>query len=45
MTLVKGFGYHDDRKVGLDTLMCAGGWEKGAEEPRAAAGVSISRQA
>lgn len=45
MTLVELFGYHGDRKVGLDMLMRAGGWEEGAEEPRVAAGESILRQA
>lgn len=41
MTLVELFGYHGDRKVGLDMLMRAGGWEEGAEEPKVAAGKSI----
>ena len=41
MTLVELFGYHGDRKVGLDMLMRAGGWEEGAEEPTVTAGESI----
>jgi hypothetical protein len=41
MTLVELFGYHGDRKVGLEMLMRAGGWEEGAEEPRVSAGEHI----
>ncbi|KIM37750.1 hypothetical protein M413DRAFT_448267 [Hebeloma cylindrosporum] len=37
MTLVELFGYHGDRKVGLDMLMRAGGWEEGADEPKVSA--------
>ena len=42
MTLVELFGYHGDRKVGLDMLMRAGGWEEGTEEPRVSAGELFS---
>ena len=33
MTLVELFGYHGDRRYGLDLLMKAGGWVPGQAEP------------
>jgi hypothetical protein len=33
MTLVELFGYHGDRKVGLELLMKAGGWTPEKTEP------------
>lgn len=33
LTLVELFGYHGDRKVGLEALMKAGGWSREKEEP------------
>jgi len=41
MTLVELFGYHGDRKVGLEMLMRVGGWEDGVEEPRVSTGEPI----
>jgi hypothetical protein len=33
MTLVELFGYHGDRKSGLENLMKAGGWTHEKDEP------------
>ncbi|KAG2006390.1 Inclusion body clearance protein IML2 [Coprinopsis cinerea AmutBmut pab1-1] len=33
MTLVELFGYHGDRKLGLEMLAKAGGWTKDSDEP------------
>ncbi|KAF5323980.1 hypothetical protein D9611_008246 [Ephemerocybe angulata] len=33
MTLVELFGYHGDRKLGLELLMKAGGWKEDQDEP------------
>lgn len=38
MALVELFGYHGDRKVGLEMLMKAGGWVEGEDEPRISVG-------
>ncbi|KAF8956825.1 hypothetical protein BDZ97DRAFT_1925090 [Flammula alnicola] len=37
MTLVELFGYHGDRRLGLEMLMRAGGWVEGEDEPRVGA--------
>ena len=33
MTIVELFGYKGDRKLGLESLMKAGGWVEGSDEP------------
>lgn len=38
MTLVELFGYKGDRKVGLESLMKAGGWVEGSDEPQIGTG-------
>lgn len=37
MTLVELFGYHGDRKLGLEALMKAGGWTHEKDEPEISA--------
>lgn len=37
MTLVELFGYHGDRKFGLEALMKAGGWTREKDEPEISA--------
>ncbi|KXN89075.1 Tetratricopeptide repeat protein 39B [Leucoagaricus sp. SymC.cos] len=37
MTFVELFGYHGDRKLGLETLMKAGGWTYDKDEPEISA--------
>ena len=34
MTIVELFGYKGDRKVALESLMKAGGWVEGSDEPQ-----------
>ena len=41
MTFVEWFGYRGDRKVGLETLMRAGGWVDGSDEPEIGTGEQI----
>jgi len=38
-TFVELFGYHGDRKAGLDLLVRAGGWDVDQEEPTVGTGV------
>ena len=38
MAVVKLFGYRGDRKVALESLMKAGGWVEGSDEPQVGAG-------
>ena len=41
MTLVELFGYHGDRKLGLELLAKAGGWTEDSDEPSISAGASL----
>lgn len=43
LTIVELFGYKGDRKLGLDTLMRAGGWSKDSNEPSVGVGELLFR--
>ena len=42
MTLVELFGYHGDRKLGLELLMKAGGWTHEQDQPLISASAWLS---